>query len=326
MKRGLIAWDRTELPAASFDARLATVKATLTERGLAALVIYTDVWRSNQGRHFSNFMPYWNRALIVLPREGAPVLLCALSPRVYPWIRSVSILDEIRPSNNLTQRLVEMCAEKNWKRIGILDESRLTQDLYLPLQAANIEAVDVPSSTVWPSLDDWELAMHRRAAQLARKILTEEFSKAEGSRDHELAGRLERRFRRAGAEDLVLLFTRGETVPRPPDGASITEASSVSVAVEYRGHWIKLSRPHPASCIAAPLESLFLNSIHDLGANLNTPVYVETLSGPYPYESCEASDIKPGALFALHMESRSGEHRWFYGDTGWYGRGTAELL
>ena len=326
MKRGLIAWDRKELPPEAFESRLAGVRKSLAERDLPALVIYTDVWRSNQGRHFSNFMPYWNRALIVLPRDGTPVLLCALSPRVYPWIRSVTILDEIRPSGNLTQKLLEMCTEKGWKRIGVLDLSRLSEDLYLPIQAAEIEAVDMPSSTVWPSADNWELSMHRRAVQLARGVLTQEFPEAAGRTEHEFAGRLERKFRRAGAEDLVLLFTDGETVPHSPTGAKITETSSVSVAVEYRGHWIKLSRPHPCSGVAAPLENLFHASVQTLGMDLNTPVYVENLSGPYPYESCERSAIEPGALFALHIESRSGQHRWFYGDTGWRAPAGAELL
>jgi len=202
----------------------------------------------------------------------------------------------------------------------------LTEDLYLPTQASEIEALEVPSSEVWRSLDDWELAMHRRAAQLARSVLAEEFSKAAGCTDHEFAGRLEWNFRREGAEDLALLFTDGQTAPHPADGAKITETSSVSVALEYRGHWIKLARPHPGSGAAAPLENLFRGSIHNLGVDLNTPVYLETLSGPYPYESCELSAINPGALFALHIESRSGQHRWFYGDTGWWGPEGAQLL
>lgn len=326
MKRGLITWDKTELPAAAFESRLAIVRKNLGERDLPALVVYTDVWRSNQGRHFSNFMPYWNRALIVLPREGAPVLLCALSPRVYPWIRSVTILDEIRPSGNLTQKLFEMCAEKNWKQIGMLDLARLPGELYVPMQAGGIQAVDVPSSAVWPSPDEWELAMHRRAAHLARHVLSEELSSAKGCLEHELAGCLERKFRRAGAEDLVILMTDGHTAPRAPRTARITENSSVTVALEDRGHWVKVTRPYPSTSAAARLESLFSSSVKDLGAGLKAPVYAETLSGPYPYESCEPADIEAGTLFALHIEGRRDNDRLFYGDTGWRGRDGAELL
>jgi hypothetical protein len=326
MKRGLIAWDKSELPPAAFESRVAAVRKTLAERDLPALVIYTDVWRSNQGRHFTNFMPYWNRALIVLRREGAPVLLCALSPRVYPWIRSLTILDEIRPSGNLTQKLLEMCSEEDWKSIGVLDLARFPNDLSVPLQAGNVQAVNVPASSVWPWPDEWEISMHRHAAQLARRVLTAELSKADGCLDHEVSGRLEGEFRRAGAEDLVILFSDGQTPPHPPTGLKFSEGSSVAVALEYRGHWIKLSRPHPSSSLAEALQSRFASSVKDLGAELTTPAYVETLSGPYPFESCEPAEIEPGTLFAFHLELQSNGHRSYYGDTGWRGLKGAELL
>jgi hypothetical protein len=113
MKRGWITWDKTELPPSAFDARLAIVRKHLAENDLPALVVYTDVWRSNQGRYLANFMPYWNRALLVIPRDSAPILLCGLSPRVYPWIRSVTILEDIRPNMNLPK----LCDENGWKKV-----------------------------------------------------------------------------------------------------------------------------------------------------------------------------------------------------------------
>ena len=101
MKRGLIAWDRAQLPSAVFDSRLARARAALAERSLPALLVYTDVWRSNQARFLTNFMPYWNRSLVVIPRDSPPVLLCALSPRVYPWIKSVTVFEDIRPASEI---------------------------------------------------------------------------------------------------------------------------------------------------------------------------------------------------------------------------------
>src|SRR5213593_1185081 len=134
MKRGLITWDPSEIPAAAFNGRLDGVRRALRERDLAALVIYSDMWRSNQARFFSNFMPYFNRAMLIIscdtPQSNVggvsqdmisiarlnqarffsnfmpyfnramliiscdtpPTLLCGLSPRVYGWIRSVTII------------------------------------------------------------------------------------------------------------------------------------------------------------------------------------------------------------------------------------------
>jgi hypothetical protein len=295
MKRGLITWDKTELPPSAFDARLAVVRKHLAEKDLPALVVYTDVWRSNQGRYLANFMPYWNRALLVIPRESAPVLLCGLSPRVYPWIRSVTILEDIRPNMNLSK----MCEENGWKKVGVLDLPLLPYDLALP------NAVDVPWSAIHPEPDEAELSMYRRAAKMAREILAEE---SPTGLDHECVGRLELRFRRAGAEDLVILVTNGDTPPLPPKGLTLGATSSVLVAMEYRGHWVRIAKP-------------VLRFTSNSGR-----FKTQLLSGPYPYEHCQLSDLKPGSLFALETESTIDGKRIFSGDTYRQGPNGPELL
>jgi len=248
MKRGLIAWDRSELPPSVFNRRLATVREELEKNDLPALVVYTDVWRSNQGRYLSNFMPYWNRALLVIPRDSAPVLLCGLSPRVYPWIKSVTILEDIRPRMNLAK----MREENGWTKIGVLDLPLVPFDLAIP------NAVDIPWSAIHPEPDEAELTMYRRAAKMARAILESELRNG----DQDIVPRLELKYRRAGAEDLVIRKRTGST----------------SVAMEYRGHWVKIARPA-------------------------VPTHTELLSGLYPYEFCEESALTPGAIFSRNGET-----------------------
>lgn len=298
MKRGWITWDQTELPRAAFEARLAPVRQCLGERELPAMVVYTDIWRSNRVRHFSNFMPYWNRALLVIPREGAPVLLCGLSPRVYPWIRSVTILEEILPSPNLPQRLRQLSAERGWKRIGALDFASFPKDLFTPLQDI-AEDISLPEAP-----DEWELAMHRHAVRMARERLANEIPSAAGLSDHDFTGRLERQFRHAGAEDLVILLTNGRTPPAPPRGQKLTSSFSISVALEYRGHWAKVVR------------SAAVGQVPDLPAD----AFTEILSGPYPYQS------GAGPIFAARWETTRDGLRLFHGDTYRRGPQGAELL
>lgn len=288
MKRGWITWDKTELPPSAFEARLAVVRKHLSEKDLPALVVYTDVWRSNQGRYLSNFMPYWNRALLVIPRDSAPVLLCGLSPRVYPWIKSVTILDDIRPNMNLAK----MCEENGWTKVGVLDLPLLPSEFAIP------NAVDIPWSAIHPEPDEAELSMYRHAARLAREILAAE---SPIGLDHEFVGRLERRYRRAGAEDLVVLVTNGDTPPLPPRGLNLGATSSVSVAMEYRGHWVKIVGPGFQRAAGLPP-----------GASNSK---IELLSGPYPYEPCRQSDLKPGTIFAAVTESTVNGKRLFHGDT-----------
>jgi Xaa-Pro aminopeptidase len=241
MKRGLITWDKAELPPSVFEARLARARAALAKHDLPALLVYSDVWRSTEGRHLTNFMPYWNRSLIVIPREQGPVLLCGLSPRVYPWIKSVTVFEEIRPASKLVPTLLQLCAERGWTKLGVLDLPRLPHEIHFPLEASSVEAFDVELDLT----DDAEIAMRRRAAEMAREILTAELPKGAGLTDYQFSGLLERAFRRAGAEDLVLLFTTGDSAPRPARGTMLGDKYSVAVALEYRGHWARVTQGLP---------------------------------------------------------------------------------
>src|SRR6185312_2635153 len=284
MKHGLITWAKAELPPAAFDSRLSRVRELLAARGLSALVVYSDVWRSNQGRYFSNFMPYGNRALLVIAAEGAPSLLCALSPRVYPWIRSITNIDEIRPSPNLPQQLLAMCTEKDWKKIGVLDLGAMPQDLYAPLAKGLDSIADIPWNAVRSAPDEAELSMYRRGATVAREVLEQEIAGTSGGIDHDFVGRLEQRLRLAGAEDLVVLLTNGQTAPKPPAGITLDKGFSVTLAFEYRGHWIKVSRTVAPPEVLTSLKSLFRYSIE--GKPLGdpaAPLYLENLSGAYPW-------------------------------------------
>jgi len=245
MKRGLITWDKAELPPSVFETRLTKARAALAEQELPALLVYSDVWRSTEGRHLTNYMPYWNRSLIVIPREQPPVLLCGLSPRVYPWIKSVTVFEEIRPASKLVPTLLQLCAEHGWVKLGVLDLPRLAHEIHSPLASSGVKAHDVQLELT----DDAEIAMQQRAERMAREILTAELPKGIGLTDYQFSGLLERAFRRAGAEDLVILFSTGDSAPRPARGAMLGDRYSVAVALEYRGHWARVRLGLPAGSL-----------------------------------------------------------------------------
>lgn len=305
MKRGLISWDRAELPAAAFDARLSALYQLCADFDVPALVAYSDVSRSNDVRYISNYMPYWNRALTVVPRGEKPILLCALSPRVYPWIKSVTVHETILPSPSLPGQLTKLCAERGWSKVGMLDQAGLPNDLYTQLGAEQLALVDIPRGAFRPVATESELAMHRRGAILAREILAAELTRAAiGLTDYELAGRLERRFRRAGAEDLVVLIADGRTVPLPAAGRNINESSSVTVALEYNGHWVKLSRNTDNVTAVLPPPATAQG------------VHLELLSGRYPWEGLLPQDDSRNVITSIQVMIQRGENRLYYGDSG----------
>ena len=291
MKRGLIIWDKSEIPPDVFERRLNQVRRVLSQRDLPALLVYSELWRSNQARFFSNYMPYFNRALLIISRDMPMTLLCALSPRVHGWIRSVTPIEDVRPAGNFAKPLFELATARNWARIGALDFEQFPYDMHKSLLSGSVAFVNIESSAVFsPADDETELAMRRTARDMANRILEEEIPNAVGLVDHHFVGRLERRFRRAGAEDLIVLVTNGNTVPAPASGATLEESFSVSIALEYRGHWVRVSRAHGA--LTAP-----------------TAVFEEQLDGSYPYESGS------GRIVARHNEYDRNGKRLFYGDT-----------
>lgn len=315
MKRGLISWDRAQLPPGAFEARLEAIYRLCADFDVPALVAYSDVCRSNDVRYISNYMPYWNRALTVVPRGEKPILLCALSPRVYPWIKSVTVHETILPSPSLPGQLSKLCAERGWTKLGVIDQAGLPNDLYTQLAAEKLTFVDIPHGAFRPAATESEIAMHRRAAQLAREVLASQLNRsAIGVSDHELTGRLERALRRAGAEDVLILISDGRSVPLPAAGHPINENSSVVVALEHNGHWAKLSR-----------------NMNDVMSILPPPrdaaaVHRELLSGRYPWKGIVPQDDPRNMITSIQVMIKRGDDCLYYGDTGVQGPGGWQQL
>jgi hypothetical protein len=313
MKRGFIGWNTEELPRAALEARLAELHRHIADIGVQALVAFSDVWRSNDVRYISNYMPYWNRAFTVVSPGEAPILLCALSPRVYPWIRSVTLHETIVPSPHLVAQLVKLCTERGWTRIGVLDHAGLPYDLHEQLASERLEVVDVPRHVVRAHASESEIAMHRRSAQLAREVLEAEIGNAAGLTDHQVTGRLERALRRAGAEDLFVWISNGRTPPLPACGQVLGPQSSATLALEYNGHWAKLSRN--AAGRTTPLPPARGETVH-----------LQTLSSGCGWEGIDHTEVAPGAVVSLQVEINTDGSRLYYGDTCVQGHGTVEVL
>jgi hypothetical protein len=329
LKRGWITWDKRELPPDVFRTRIECVRQILKTDDLSALVVYTDIWRSNWGRYLSNFMPYWNRSLVIIPMDGPPILLCALSPRVYPWIRSVTILDDIRTSPKLLDSLLNVCADYSWKRLGILDLEHLPQQIYGPLTGSGISLVNISAEhSLKRTSDPNELSMWRKGVSMVRHILETQLLKAPAETDFILAGRLERAFRTAGIEDLLLLFSDGHNSPAPARGTEFTDVVSVAVAAEYRGCWVRLTRTQGDPPVVKLLAKRFEEILRTLGREKASPeqVYVRNISGSYPYEYIPAAALSEGLVVSVDVEVPINGDRLFYGDTCQVGENGAEPL
>jgi len=301
MKRGLVSWDRiNELPPEELAVRLAAVHAVARNKNVDAVVVYSDVWRSNDARYVSNYMPYWNRAFVVVPPEEKPILLCALSPRVYPWIKTVTTHETIIASPSPPTTLFKLCDERGWKRVGVCDLDGLPADLHAELTSGKVEIVDIPRTEIRSAPAAVEVRMHARAARMAREVLEQELATVDAKSDHELTGRLERVLRRAGAEDVVVLVSDGQGPPIPAEGRPVGPHTSVVVAIEYNGHWAKVTRnvAGVTSSLTSPGEATQLREI---------------LSGPYSWENVD--DPTAAAVISLQLQIAADGRQFYFGDT-----------
>ena len=300
MKRGLVTWDKDELPPEELASRLTVVHNVVRTKGLDALVLYSDVWRCNDARYLSNYMPYWNRAFVVVPRDEKPILLCSLSPRVYPWIKTVTVHETIIASPSPPASLFKLGAERGWKRLGICDLDGLPADLHAELTSGNTELVDISRAEVRQAPSKIEVQMHARAARMAREVLEKELPTAKARTDHELTGQLELQLRRAGAEDVVVLVSDGTGTPVPPYGSAVRPHTSVVVAIEHNGHWAKVTRN-----VAGVTSSL--------PARGGVTELREILSGPYSWETI--GDAASPAVISLQLQIQARNQTLYYGDT-----------
>jgi hypothetical protein len=308
MKRGLVTWDKSELPPEELASRLAVVHTVIRTKGLDALVLYSDVWRSNDARYLSNYMPYWNRAFVVVPRDDKPILLCSLSPRVYPWIKTVTVHETIIASPSPPASLFKLSAERGWKRLGICDLDGLPADLHAELTSGNKELVDISRAEIRQPPSKVEVQMHARAARMARDVLEKELPTAKAQTDHELTGQLELQLRRAGAEDVVILISDGTGTPVPAYGSAVRAHTSVVVAIEHNGHWAKVTRN--VAGVTSPREG---------ATELR-----EILSGPYSWETFE--DVMTAAVISLQLQIRIQNQTLYHGDTYLQGQAGLRIL
>jgi hypothetical protein len=243
------------------------------------------------------------------------VLFCGLSPRVYDWIRTVTPITDIRPAKDFAGPLEALATENRWDRIGVADEPGLPFDMHAALMNTHLELIDIGSEAPrLPIMDAAEIGMRRRSVTISRLIVEAEIDYGMGRTDFELVGRLERALRSAGAEDVVLMIGQGGRPPSPAWGRSLGQEYSLSAAVEYRGHWSRISRTVAGSAAVAALRTRFEGTLGRTTAELGPHAIVEDLSSGLPYVTIDHAAVRTGMLAALHVH---GPERpdLVYGDT-----------
>jgi len=243
MRRGLIARSKTELPDAVFDARLERLRAAMRE--LDALLVYTNNTRPAAVSWLTGFIPYWSEAVLVVPRNGLPVLVVALTFRVKPWIERTSRVAEVihAPSVGIEAARV-IAGRKADAAVGVVDFDHLPLGIADDLgeagpRLAMSDASDLFAMVRAPA-DPAEIMLTARASSIAASALSRI-----GQRDcaGDIVAAVEEDARRSGAEEVYVAMApdlaRDLRLLRVEGEPALGRRFAVRASVAYKGSWVR---------------------------------------------------------------------------------------
>lgn len=247
MRRGLIARSPVELPDAVFDARLARLRTAMQTEKLDALVVYTNNTRPAAVSWLAGFVPYWSEAVLVVPREGGPYLVAALSFRVKSWIERVSRLADVLHAPRIGLKAAQqIAATRPDAAVGIVDFDGLPAGVAEDLHEGGAGLALRDASKLFASLraaaDPAEIALATKAVAIAHHALA---ATADDNLNAMIAA-VEREARLLGAEEIyvaaALDLERDVRFKRIEGDAALGKTFALRATVAYKGAWVRLVR------------------------------------------------------------------------------------
>jgi hypothetical protein len=269
MRRGLIARSPVELPDAVFDARLARVRKAMQAEGVDALVVYTNNTRPAGVSWLAGFVPYWSEAVLVVPREGGPYLVAALSFRVKSWIERVSRLAEVLHTPRIGLKAAQqIAATRPDAAVGVVDFDGLPSGIAEDLREGGPGLSLCDASGLFAALrasaDPAEIALAMKAAAIAHHAL----SVAHGDSLNAMIATVENEARQLGAEEIyvaaALDLERDARFKRIEGEAALGKRFALRATVAYKGAWVRLVRSIGASSIMQKATEQFAQAVATL--------------------------------------------------------------
>jgi hypothetical protein len=260
MRRGLIARSPEELPDAALDARLGRVRAAMGAASLDALIVYTNNTRPAGVSWLTGFVPYWSEALLVLPRDGDPVLVVALTYRVKTWIERTSrVADVIHTPRVGLEAGRRIAAAKADAAVGVVDFDHLSTGIADDLRESGPRLALRDAGALFAEVravaDAAEIALAKKAAAIARDALAQ--IPRDGADLGAMLAAAEAEARRQGAEEIYLAaapdLARDRRLRRIEGEVAVGASLAVRASVAYKGTWVRIVRT--IGCGAAARET-----------------------------------------------------------------------
>jgi hypothetical protein len=334
MRRGLMGWNKDELPVAALEARLTRLRTEMDAAGMDAFIVYTNNVRPAAVTWITGFTPYWSDALLLVQQTGAPAFATALSKRVSEWIKTTDPMSEIvntpKPGEKIAERLK---GDPLIRRVGVLEYDTLPAGLAYDLETAAPAVEWIDGTAMFAGLrreiDDAERGLLARCNAIAEAALREaESGKAQDAGT--LAGFVEQNARLAGAEEAYIAVApdldADTRLNRTSQPTPLAERFAVRASVAYKGCWVRRIRTFVKDSAAAqadvwldavtrsiapdkPLAAQLADKVKELPGAALKAWTAESCTGSYPLSAVASSPVN-GQFLVLTVELTLGGAPW----------------
>jgi hypothetical protein len=250
MRRGLLAWDQSEVPASVLDTRVEKCRSAMRDAGFEALLVYNNFPRPAAVSWLTHFVPYWSQGVLLVPKVGAPEFFVSLSNRVAGWIAETSHMGDIISTPRLGADLAKRL--DGLSRIGVVELNRLPGGIARPLMEGMPEAQLEDATSMFQSVrhpaDETECAVTRKAATLARTVIESAVATGGHERSGALTAAIEGPARLAGAEEVIVELApdlADNAILRRIDGdLPLGDRYALRLSLAYKGHWVRIGYTH----------------------------------------------------------------------------------
>ncbi len=254
MRRGLISWSRDELPVEVLEARVKRLQEAMRAQGLDVVLAYTSFARPAAVTWLTQFVPYWNEGMLVIPQRGGPVLLAAFSKRVQEWIRDVSYLEDVMTAPNLGKGVLELLKKRipdfaaRGAKVGVIEKDELPWPIAEPLIGTLGDGSLIDAGALFAGIrqpaDAAEIGLAERALGLALKAL--DAVPAGARRASQALAAIDARARCDGAEEVLFRVATdlrfNPVLQRIETDADLGALWALQLSLAYKGVWVRSTR------------------------------------------------------------------------------------
>lgn len=315
--------DADRLPADEFRLRLDPIHRRMDERKLGGLLVYGDAREHGALAYLSNFIPRMRWGMALFPRRGEPVLLCSMSSRDMPAMRTMTWIGQVNSGWEWKwfDDWVAACRAADLPRdIGTIGFDLMAPSLYRKVEhslGSDLRLIAVDDFVAKGSKRPREITLLRTGCGIVEKAAASFARSWRETRDPERAALdAERCARMMAAQDVrsLVSFDDGRTLESYRGTFDHQTRSAVGYfAIKFAGYWsdafVTVGAPAALSGkVTAGLDAL----LHELRPGATAAALhrrVSDILGDVPLHAALSGSVGHAIGLSLHdgQEFRSGE-------------------